>query len=73
MEKENRLATIQLTGNRRAVVEGCDGVVDYGEEQVLVRLGRRVVTLTGRRLRLVRLTEDSAVVEGVLERVDFGE
>ena len=62
---------ITLTGNRRAVVEGCDGVVDYGEERMLFRMGRRTVTLTGKKLRLVRLTEDSAVVEGLLEQVEL--
>lgn len=66
-------ALIRLEGNRRAVIEGCGGVVDYDEERVLVRMGRRIVTVTGKRLKLLRLTEDAAVVEGLLEKVEFGE
>lgn len=62
---------IQLTGNRSAVVEGCDGIVDYDEEKVIVRAGRLTVRFLGRNLRLKRLTEDSAVIEGFINAVEY--
>lgn len=64
-------AVIQLTGNRTAVVDGCDGIVDYDEERVLVRTGRFTVRFSGRGLCLKRLTENSAVIEGFISGVEF--
>lgn len=60
---------IQLTGNRSAVVDGCDGIIDYHEEAIVLRAGRLVVRFTGRDLALCRLTEDSAVIEGYISGV----
>lgn len=64
-------ALIALTGNRRVVVDGCDGIVDYDEEKVIVRTGRLTVRFEGRSLRLKRLTENSAVIEGFIIRVEY--
>lgn len=30
-------AVIQLTGNRQALIDGCDGIVDYSPERVVLR------------------------------------
>ncbi len=62
---------IQLTGNRTAVVDGCDGIVDYDDEQVILRAGRLTVRFSGRSLRLCRLTENSAVIEGFISAVEY--
>lgn len=64
-------ALIELTGNRSAVVDGCDGIVDYDEEKVIVRTGRLTVRFLGRGLRLKRLTENSAVIEGFISSVEY--
>lgn len=63
---------IELTGNRRAVIDGCGGVIDYDAEQVLLRCGPLRVRIAGKRLRILRLTDHSAVVEGVLSAVELG-
>ncbi len=64
-------ALVQVTGNRRAVVDGCDGIVDYNDEKVILRSGRLTVRFSGRSLRLKRLTENSAVIEGFLTSVEY--
>lgn len=62
---------IELTGNRSAVVDGCDGIVDYDDEKVIVRTGRLTVRFLGRDLKLMRLTGDSAVIRGVIHSVEY--
>lgn len=62
---------IELNGNRTAVVDGCDGIVDYDREKVILRTGRLTVRFSGRNLRLKRLTASSAVVEGFISNVEF--
>lgn len=69
--KPTSAALISLTGNRCAVVDGCDGIMDYDDEKVIFRTGRLTVRLSGRDLRLCRLTEDSAVIRGIIDRVEY--
>ena len=64
-------SVIELTGNRFAVVDGCDGIVDYNDERVVLRTGRLTVNFSGRNLRLKRLTENSAVVEGFISSLEY--
>lgn len=64
-------AVISVTGNRSAVVDGCDGIVDYDQEKVILRAGRLTVQLNGRDLRLQRLTENSAVIEGIISSLEY--
>ena len=74
-DREANGLMVELSGNRRAVVQGCDGILDYGEELTSFRSGKLTLRFEGRGLRLLRLTESSAVVEGTIRRVvyDLGE
>lgn len=64
-------AVVSITGNRCAVVDGCDGVMDYDEERVILRTGRLTVRISGRGLRLTSLTENSAVIQGTIGAVEY--
>ncbi len=64
-------AVISITGNRCAVVDGCDGIMDYDQEKVILRTGRLTVRINGRDLRLARLTENSAVIHGIISSVEY--
>lgn len=64
-------SVIEITGNRTAVVDGCDGIVDYDDEKVIVRAGRLTVRFSGKSLKLKRLTESAAVVEGFISSVEY--
>ena len=39
-DREANGLMVELSGNRRAVVQGCDGILDYGEELTSFRSGR---------------------------------
>ncbi len=64
-------AVVSVTGNRSAVIDGCDGVVDYDEEKIILRTGRLTVSFEGRSMRLKKLTENSAVIEGMIHKVEY--
>lgn len=64
-------AVISITGNRCAVVDGCDGVIDYNEEKVILRTGRLTVCIGGRGLRLTSLTESAAVIQGLISGIEY--
>lgn len=62
---------IELHGNRVAVIDGCDGIVDYDDNKVVVNMNRLIAELTGKKLKLKLLTENSAVVEGFIFGVHY--
>ena len=70
-EKPTGGAVISVTGNRSAVVDGCDGIMDYDDEKVVLRTGRLTVRINGRKLRLTKLTQSSAMVEGVISSLEY--
>lgn len=64
-------ARIEMTGNRRAVVEGCQGIVEYADDIVRLQTGSGLIRFRGRSLSMSCLTEDSAVVEGIILSLEF--
>ena len=70
-EKPTGGGVTTLTGNRSAVVDGCDGILDYDGEKVVLRTGRLTVRIGGRDLRLTKLTSSSAMVEGVISALEY--
>ncbi len=64
-------ARVELTGNRRAVVESCKGILEYEEGVIRLNTGSGVLRFMGRELGLSCLTEDSAVVTGFILSVEF--
>lgn len=62
---------LRIVGNRSAVADGCEGIVDYGESQVVLRAGHLRVTIQGEALQLKRLTASAAVVEGKIFQVAY--
>ena len=65
------VARIELSGNRRAVIEGCRGIVEYGEETIRLNTGGGVVRFMGRGLSMSCMTEDSAVIEGIILSLEY--
>lgn len=70
-EKSVRGPRIELTGNRSAVIDGCDGIIDYDENRVSVKLGRITAHIAGRSLKLRVLTENTAIIEGYIHSVEY--
>ena len=61
----------EILGNNRVIVEGCDGIIAYGTEQIGFRCGRRQIWVNGRNLRMICVDADSAVLGGVIGEVCF--
>ena len=65
------LPKIELQGNKEAVIEHCQGVLEYNDQVVRIRAGRLILKFTGRDLSLRTMTGDSIVVEGYFTSVEF--
>lgn len=62
---------IELAGNREAVIEGCQGVLEYDENIIKLAAGKMSIKFVGRGLQIKVLTHDSAVVEGFISSMEF--
>lgn len=68
----SRAAHIDMNGNREALIDGCRGVIEYGEEMIKVNTGSGPIKFCGRSLELKSLSGDQAVVCGYILSVEFG-
>ena len=62
---------IELSGNREAVIEGCNGVLEFDENIVRLNVGKFIIKFTGRGLIIKELTKSSVVVEGFIISIEY--
>lgn len=65
------IAQIELSGNREAVIDGCQGILEYDENTIKLTTGKMSVKFTGRGLVIKVLTHDSAVINGFISNIEF--
>lgn len=62
---------IELSGNRRVLIEGCRGIVRYDEDEIEIRTDSGQIRLSGRELCMTSLNPACAVVTGRLLSLEF--
>lgn len=70
-QKTLRGPRVEIVGNRSVIIDGCDGIIDYDDKHVMIRLGRMSVNITGSSLRLRALTETTAIIDGYIQAVQY--
>jgi sporulation protein YqfC len=65
------MSHMELSGNREAVVDGCNGVLEFDENIVRLSAGKFIIRFSGRGLILKELTQSSVVVEGFIISIEF--
>lgn len=66
LEVLERLPNIELRGNREAVVEHCECVMEYTGDRVRLRAATLALEFTGRNLRLTCMTDENVIVTGYI-------
>ncbi len=62
---------MELCGNRRVLVEGCESILEYDEDCIRLRIAGGIVRFTGRELCMNCRTPEHAVITGRLTAVEF--
>lgn len=62
---------IEMLGNREMIVDGCKGVVEYGETLIKLSLGDRVLSLSGDDLIIKSFDSSVAVINGQICDISF--
>jgi len=66
-------AQIILSGNREAILDGCQGVIEYEENKIKLKIGKQAVTFCGDSLQIKCMTDDTVIIEGKLSQLQFEE
>lgn len=64
-------AHIEITGNREVIVEGCEGVLEYGDSVIALNTGRLTVRISGCELTIVSMQNGQAIIKGIITGVDY--
>ena len=62
-----------LRGREELEADGCTGILEYGEERVVLEVRGERVTVTGKNLMLLEFRGTSLTVRGRIAAVQFGE
>ena len=63
--------SIQMSSNREVLIDGCRGLLEYGDEKIRVNVGNGVVQLVGRGLEIKSLSYTNVVISGYILSVAF--
>ncbi len=65
------LAQMELSGNREAVIDGCQGILEYDDTVVKLDTGKVMVRFIGRNMQIKSMTAESIVVTGFFNAIEF--
>lgn len=64
-------ANITVYDNLEAVVDGCYGIIEYGENAVKLSLGKTVVKIEGCDLSISSYTERFITIKGIIKSIEY--
>ncbi len=62
---------IEINGNREAVIDGSSGILEYNENCIRISVQKMIVAFHGRGLLIRCLSENSMVIEGYINAVEY--
>lgn len=60
---------LELLGKQRLVVEHHRGIVCYGEEEIVIKASYGLVSVTGKAMRLCRMSQEQLCIRGEIQEI----
>ncbi len=64
-------AKIEMLSNREIIVDGCKGVVEYGENLIKLNIGELTLSLAGDEMLIESFDSGVAVIRGKFAEISF--
>ncbi len=64
-------AHIEMNGNKEMIIEGCRGVLEYGDTLISINTGRLTVKICGCDMSIVSMQGGQAVIKGIITGVEY--
>ena len=65
------LAHLEAQGNREIIIDGCKGVLEYGETSICINTGKLRVRLSGCDLTITAMQNGQAIIKGIIACIEF--
>ena len=62
---------IELFSNKKILVEGCYGIIEYNENFVRINLSKGEVQIFGSKLDIFNMVSDTITVKGNIDNIEF--
>ena len=62
---------IELFSNKKLIIEGCYGIIEYNENFVRINLSKGEVQIFGSKLEIFNMVSDTITVKGVIDNIEF--
>ena len=62
---------IEMLGNKELIIDGCKGVVEYGENLIKLNTGELVMSIEGDELLIKSFDSEIAVISGIVFGITF--
>ena len=66
-----RQAHIELDGNREMILDGCKGILEYGDEKIKICTDSCVVSISGDNLLIKSFNDSQIFIVGNIISLDF--
>lgn len=64
---------LEIIGNFECVVDGLKSITEYSSGKIKLNIGKREVTFLGEDLHINSLTQQGAIVQGIILSVEFSD
>lgn len=66
-----RTAYTEIYGNKRIVIDGSDGIIDFTDKLISAKSGKMKIITEGSNLKIKIMTEGAVVIDGYISSVRF--
>ena len=64
-------SNFEIIGNKEAKIEGCRKILDFSDEYIKISAKNMYVNFSGRNLNIKCLTQDSLLISGFINNIEF--
>ena len=62
---------IEMIGNKEAIIEGCNGVIEYDNFIIRIATKHQEIRFVGDNLQLKCLTNENIIISGFIKNIEF--
>jgi len=68
-----KISFVEATGNRELGISGCEALLNYGSDRIVLRLCDGIITVLGEGLELRSFSGGRVTVNGIITGISYGE
>ncbi|MFI3325473.1 MAG: YabP/YqfC family sporulation protein [Clostridia bacterium] len=61
----------EIYNNKKIIIDGCDGIIDFSDDEIILKSGRLKLTIVGKNLEIILLSDNKVVAKGYISSVNY--